>query len=124
MYASSPSPPGVYAPFVWRADRMAGAAFANLLARARTTALVREGPDPHLFLAYAPQARQAMRLDDEEVHNERAEHHVFNVRGRVHTKRKAQHVRDVGQQHRQQNHEGRTEEASDNGTQPADDDNE
>src|SRR5690606_19485718 len=99
MYASSPSPPGVYAPFVWRAGRMAGVAFANLLARARAAALVREGPDPHFFLSYAPQTRQAVRLDNEEIHNERAKHHVFNVGGCIHAKGEAQHVRDVGQQH-------------------------
>src|SRR5690606_15247119 len=86
--------------------------------------LMREGPDPHLFLAYAPQSSQPVGLHDQEEDNQGAEHHVLDVRRGIHGQRQAEHMRDVGQQDGHQHHEGRAEEAADNGTQAANDDDE
>src|SRR5690606_30333539 len=41
-----------------------------------------EGPQAQLLLAHAPQLRQAMRLDDQEEHDERSEEHTSELQSR------------------------------------------
>ena len=42
---------------------------------------MRERPQPQLLLAGRPQPRQAVRLDDQEEDDQRAEDHELEVRG-------------------------------------------
>src|SRR5690554_4450254 len=111
MSTSSPSPPGVYAPFIWLPGRVTGAVLP--MNQRLPTCSMRERPDPHFFLAYAPQTGQTVWFHNQEKDNECTKNHVLDMRRCINRQRQSQHVRDIGEQHRQQHHEGGTEEAAD-----------
>ena len=89
---------------------------------------MRERPQPHLFLADGPQPRQAVGLDDQEEHDQGAEHHQLGVRhgggADGHAHQRAQCGQHLVQEDRQHHDEGRAEEAAHDRPQPADDDHE
>src|SRR5450830_1056283 len=86
---------------------------------------VREGPKPELLLGCGPKFGQAMRLDDQEPHDQAAKDHQLGVRGRggadVAPDQAGQEGQELVQRNRQDHDEGRAEEAAHDRTQPADD---
>src|SRR5690606_27729744 len=86
--------------------------------------LVGKRPYAQLFLAYAPEPGQSVRLNDQKEDDQSAEHHVLDVGCRVNAQCQPEHVGDIGKQHRYKNHEGGPKETAHDGTQPANNDNE
>ena len=54
-------------------------------------ALMREGPQAQFLFSYLPQAREAVRLHDQEENDQRAKHHQLQIR--CHRGRQRQAVR-------------------------------
>src|SRR5450830_889879 len=77
---------------------------------------VREGPKPELLLGCGPKFGQAMRLDDQEPHDQAAKDHQLGVRGRggadVAPDQAGQEGQELVQRNRQDHDEGRAEEAA------------
>src|SRR3954471_24850909 len=85
---------------------------------------VRKRPEPQLLFRGRPQPRQAVRLDDQEEDDQRAEDHQFEMRRGGGRQRYAEPVRNLRQHKRQQHEERRAEEAAEDGAEAADDDHE
>src|SRR3982751_5740983 len=66
--------------------------------------LMRERPQTQLFLSDGPEAGQAVRLDDQEEHDQRAEDHDLEVRNGGGGKRNA-HRRGKLVQHQRKDHD-------------------
>src|SRR5439155_10627053 len=79
-----------------------------------TPASMRERPEPQLFPEDRPQARQPLRLDDQEKHNERAKAHKFEMRDHRRRERDAEDARQLVQKDRQDRDESRAEKAAEN----------
>src|SRR5690349_21604242 len=84
-------------------------------------ASMREWPEAELFLADLPQAREAVRLGDQEEDDHGAEDHELEVLAQGRVDRHAECGRHLVQQDRHDRDEGCTQEAADDRAQPADD---
>src|SRR5258706_6848901 len=84
-------------------------------------ASVRERPEPQLFLADRPEAREPARLHDQEEYDERPEDHEFYVRDHCSRQRYAEPAGQLVQHQRQDHDEGGAEERSQDRAQAADD---
>src|SRR6266481_1190557 len=96
--------------------------------RSRNKVLVREWPEPQLFLGDLPQARKAQRFDDQEKDDERAEQDQGEVGYQPRGKGEAERALDRGgrevHEDRQKHDESRAEERAQDAADPADDDHE
>src|SRR4029453_11225819 len=81
----------------------------------------RERPEPQLLLPDRPQPREAVRLDDQEKHDECAEDHGLDVRGGGGGLRNAKPAGDLVEHQRQDHDERGAEEGAEDRSESADD---
>src|SRR5688572_30669949 len=82
---------------------------------------MRERPQPELLLADRPQPGKAVRLDDQEEDDQRAEDHGSEMRGQGGIDRNAEGRPQVVKDYRDDDDEGGAEEAAHDRAQAADD---
>ena len=108
--------------FVDAARRSAPAAPASPLPR--TSASIGVRPEPQLLLGGRPKPGKTMRLDDQQIADQRAGDDEHQQRHGLHRDRNAQRMRHLIKQDRQDQDEGRAEERAEDRAEPADDDHE
>src|SRR5205085_1169556 len=82
---------------------------------------MRKRPQSQLFLSYGPETGQAVRLDDQEEHDQRAENHEFDVGDGRGGQRDAERRGQLVQHERKDHDEGGAQEGAEDRSQSADD---
>src|SRR5437763_16306527 len=83
---------------------------------------MRERPEPQLLLADRPKARQAVRLDDQEKDDKRAEDHRLQIGHQIDRNLTPGEALRVVEKNRQEHDESGAEERAEDAAESADDD--